>query len=241
VKRPPPAAPASPAAAASSTSSGAAETLAEEKRLRVAAEEKVKALETEVARLTEEKNRGLAEIAEKAKADEAEELKRAEAVAKTREAGEQRIAATLKEIDALQKRCATRDALACERALALTEEAMVTGAIDGSRRSDLVRLQELAQAPFGIPVLAAARAVPVSTWIAGTLAAVLGISLLVALRRRAAEADPLLEAVRATPSLEPSLPVMPPPIPPPIPPMATIPSPPLFPPKDPQPIAAPGM
>ena len=224
VKKPAaPAAPAPPAAATApaATAPPAAVTtppapnaeLAEESRLRKEAEAKVKSLEAEVARLNESKDKGHAELSEKLRTLEAQQKLRDEEAAKAYQAEQVRADAVLKELDNLESKCRYRDGDACERAIALSDEAAVTGSIDGTRRSELQRLRTIALAPLGIPMLGPARSIPVSTWIAGALAAILGFSLLGALSRRPPSSDPLLDAVRATPSLEPSLTAAPPPLP----------------------------
>ena len=217
VKKPAaPAAPTPPAAAAAAPAATAPPApnaeLAEETRLRKDAEAKVKSLEAEVASLNETKDKSSAELSEKVRILEAQQKQRDEAAAKAYQAEQVRADAVLTELDNLETKCRHRDGDACERAIALSDEAAVTGSIDGTRRGELQRLRTIALAPFGVPMLGPARSIPVSTWIAGALAAILGFSLLRAMARRP-QSDPLMDAVRATPSLEPSLTAAPPPLP----------------------------
>jgi hypothetical protein len=179
------------APASHSTASAVAEQLAEEAKLRKSAEDEVKLLKAEIARLNE---------AEAQRA--AAEKKSAEAEAASKAEAKTRADATLAELDKLKASCAARDALACQRAIVLAREASITGTIDKAKVGELEQLQLASEAPFGIPSLAFLGAVPRSTWATGSLAVLLGIALLVVSRRRAPAA--YIEPTGTLPGLEPA-------------------------------------
>jgi hypothetical protein len=183
------------APAATATASG--DTLAEEIKLRKAAEDEVKSLKAEIARLNEVEEKRLAELAGQRRAAEAGEKKKS---AET-DAEKARVAAALKEIDDLKGRCLGRDAIACERALALAREASVTGSIDTAKVSELQQLHTLAVAPFGVQALSFLGGVPRSTWAASSIAAFLAMSLLLVMSRRR-QPIVLHEDVMSMPSLD---------------------------------------
>lgn len=174
---------AAPAAAAKEPT--LAEQLANEMKLRVAAEDEVKSLKAEVARLGEAEQKRLAELADLRKS---EEKKSAEDADRKKAEEKQRAEAALKELDQLKAACAGRDAGACDRALALAKEANVTGSVDSTRIGELQRLRTIALAPLGITSLAFLAEVPPSTWAASSVAAFLALALVVvSTRSRAPE------------------------------------------------------
>lgn len=154
-----------------------AAALADETKLRKAAEEEVKSLRAEVAKLTANEEKRVAELAEYRKAAEAE-------AGKSADAEKARMAAVLKEIDQLKSQCANLDAAACERALALAREASVTGSLNTTTIGELEQLRGLAIAPLGIQSLAFLGGVPRSTLIVSVIAAGLALSLLLMMGRR---------------------------------------------------------
>lgn len=183
--------------------------LEEETKLRKSAEEKVKALELELAQLKDAEARR----AEQAKSVESEAAKKAQDAEAERKAAELKSAEILAEIDRLQVLCAQRDSKSCQQALNLMNEAVVTGAVDTKRRRELERLDRMASAPFGIPALGLLSGLPLSTWLASAIAAMLGSSLLVTRRRVALTQPPMAEATFATPTLDPDVMLRPPPLP----------------------------
>lgn len=212
---PKPADPKSPAVAGAAIATPAAtakeptlaEQLANETKLRAAAEDELKTLKAEVARLNQSEEKRLAELAELRKS---EEKKSAEDAERKRAEEKQRAEAALKELDQLKAACAERDAGACDRALALAREANVTGSVDSARVSELQRLRTIALAPLGITSLAFLADIPPSTWAASSVAAFLALALVaVATRRRAPEIGPYRDVPEASldlpapPSLDP--------------------------------------
>jgi uncharacterized Zn finger protein (UPF0148 family) len=185
-------------------------SLEDEAALRKAAEEKVRALEAEIAQLKEAE----AKRSETAKAAEAEAAKKAEEAEQAKKAAETKAAEILGEVDRLQNLCAKRDEKACEQALSLMNEAVVTGAVDTARRKELERLKRLANAPFGIPALSVLSGFPMSTWFASTLAALLGLALLITRGRNSKTVEPIYDPVLTTPKFDADLTLRPPPLPP---------------------------
>lgn len=170
---------AAPAAAA--TAPSIADQLAEELKLRKAAEEEAKSLKAEIARLNETEERRLAEIAAQRKSDD---QKKAEEAARRSAEEKARAEAALKELEKTQIECRARNAAACERAIALAREAAVTGSTDTALIGELEHLRKIAVAPLGIAVLSPLAGVPASTWAASSIAAFLALALLVMTTRR---------------------------------------------------------
>jgi hypothetical protein len=188
-----------------------ASSLEEETKLRLAAEEKIRALEAEIAQLKEAE----VKLSDAAKAAEAEAARKAEEAAKAQKAAEAKAAEILGEIDRLQGLCSNRDEMACEQALSLMNEAVVTGAVDTARRKELERLKRLANAPFGIPALGLLSALPMSTWFSSTIAVLLGLTLLITWNRKnMAPEQPAQDPALVAPRFDVDLTLSPPPLPP---------------------------
>ena len=199
----------STAAAAAPKSTDTA--LEDEARLRKAAEDRVRALEAEIAQLKDAEAKRAVEI----KAAETEAARRSEEALQAKQSAEAKAAEILGEVDRLQVLCAKADEKACEQALSLMNEAVVTGAVDTTRRKELERLKRLASAPFGIPALSVLSGFPMSTWFASTLAALLGLTLLLNRKRNTLSSEPLRDPVLITPRLDTGdLRLKPPPLPP---------------------------
>ncbi|MGQ0672330.1 MAG: hypothetical protein ACT4N2_05550 [Hyphomicrobium sp.] len=201
------AAPVAVAPVVSAGGSSASSQLAEETRLRKAAEEEVVALKAEVARLSEADQKRVAEVAELRKASEAEESRRLEETQKKAEGDKARMAGVLTLIDELGKRCAARDGEACEQAVQLAREASVTGSLEKIDVEKLEQLRRIATAPFGVEALADFSDIPPSTWAASLVATLLGLTLLVTTLRRGRPSSnlPMPDLPEFEPAAVPSL------------------------------------
>lgn len=192
------------APAAASASPSLATKLAEEVKLRQAAEDELKLLKSEIARLNEIEEKRIAELAEQRRKAEAEDKKKVEDAAQQVEAEKTRVAALARDREAFESRCTEGDAVACEAAIALVKGTSATA--DPEVLTELELMLETARNPTGVTALAA---VPPSTWAMGALSAVLALAVIaLSLRRREKpddldfETDSLAEMPPPMPSLD---------------------------------------